>query len=115
VVLAAALEFGPITQKKNAAFAADAEKYHRLAVELKQALPTVEPGTTLVIYYGVWNEPYGFVSAVARTVYRDRTIKVVNIPRGQVEQGRRVYAKERRLYNTERGLIVASQDVLQAR
>jgi hypothetical protein len=114
-VLALAALLGPATVRKDDAFNADAAQYEWLAEQLRAVLPNVAPGTTLVIYYGTWNEPFGFASAVAETVYHDKSIRLVSVPRGQVTEGRPAYPNERRLYKVRNRLVLAPQKVLQAR
>lgn len=83
LVVLATLAFlgGLATVKRNAAWGRASEPYRVLANGLKQAVPEVEPGSRIVIYYGVWEGFPLWPNAVARTVYKDESIRVMNIGR----------------------------------
>lgn len=68
------------TRARNAAFAAETEQYRVLAQELPKVLPNLPEGATLVAYYGVWDSLVVWPTSVIRTVYRDPTLKFVNVP-----------------------------------
>ncbi len=88
VALAFSSTFGlSVTRERNQTFASDTETYRILAEGLKASAPTVPDGARIVIYYGIWNTFYIWPDAVAKTIYRDPKIHVLNIPRGQVETG----------------------------
>jgi hypothetical protein len=98
-----------ITQERDRAFARDTETYRILARGLKEAAPEVPPGARIVIYYGIWNTFYIWPDAVAKTIYRDREVRVVNVARGQVDgaaPGRS--GKDVVLFYTGRGFIRAA-------
>jgi hypothetical protein len=76
-----------ITRERDRTFARDTEPYRILADDLKAAAPTVPKGSRIVIYYGIWNSFFIWPDAVAKTIYRDPTLHVVNVPRAQVESG----------------------------
>jgi hypothetical protein len=74
-----------MTQERDAAFARDTETYRILAEGLMDAAPDVPQGARIVIYYGIWNTFYVWPDAVAKTIYRDRDVRIVNVSRGQVD------------------------------
>ena len=95
-----------ITQERDQAFAKDTEQYRVLADGLKQAAPQVPSGARIVIYYGVWNSLPIFPEAVARTIYKDQKVVVVNVPRGQVDgEAQRRDPKDVILFYTGKGFI----------
>jgi len=66
-------------QERDATWTAETAKYQPLADNLKLALKDPpKNGGRLVIYYGYW--PDFWASAVARTVYGDKKLFVVNVP-----------------------------------
>jgi hypothetical protein len=76
-----------MTRERDRAFANDTEPYRILADGLKASAPQVPKGSRIVIYYGIWNGLTIWPNAVAKTIYKDRSVVVVNVPRGQVETG----------------------------
>lgn len=72
------------TRARNAAFAAETEQYRILAQELPKVLPTLPEGATVVVYYGVWDSLVVWPTSVIRTVYKDPTLKFVNVPSERV-------------------------------
>jgi hypothetical protein len=86
--LAALAYFGGLaTIERNQAWGEASEPYRVLATGLKQAVPHVEPGSRIVIYYGVWDGFPLWPDAVARTIYRDGSIRVMNVGRALSEDG----------------------------
>ncbi len=53
--------------------------YEVLATGLKQTLPTVEPGSRFILYYGVWDGFQVWPDAVVRTIYKDPTLDAINV------------------------------------
>jgi hypothetical protein len=98
-----------ITHDRDRAFARDTEQYRVLATDLRTTLPQVPKGSRIVIYYGVWNSFFIWPDAVAKTIYKDPTIHVVNVPRGQVESGGPARGpKDVVLFYTGKGFIRAA-------
>jgi hypothetical protein len=78
VALACIVSWGVI-QDRDATWTAETAKYAPLADNLKLALKDPpKNGGRLIIYYGYW--PDFWASAVARTVYGDKKLFVVNVP-----------------------------------
>ena len=66
-------------QERDATWTAETAKYKPLADNLKIALKDPpKNGGRVVIYYGYW--PDFWASAVARTIYGDKKLYVVNVP-----------------------------------
>src|SRR5205823_4677740 len=72
---------GSATVNRNEAWAQSTEPYRTLAQGLKQAVPNTSNGSRIIIYYGVWNGFPLWPNAVARTIYKDESINVINVPR----------------------------------
>jgi hypothetical protein len=95
------------TMDRNEAWAREAAPYEILAEELPAALPDVSSNSRLVIYYGVWRDFVVWQDAVVQTIYRDRTLKTMNIDRDGVDTAE----LHRRpndvvIYYTEQGFLV---------
>jgi hypothetical protein len=98
-----------VTVQRDAAYARDTEPYRVLANGLKSAAPSVPHGARIVIYYGIWTGLAVWPDAVAETIYRDKTVHVVNVPRGQVESyNPRRGPKDVVLFYTDKGFIRAA-------
>ncbi len=98
-----------MTRERDQAFASDAETYRILADGLRQAAPDVPDGARIIIYYGIWNTFHVWPDAVAKTVYKDRKVSVVNVARGQIESGGPGRSpKDVVLFYTGRGFIRAA-------
>lgn len=65
--------------ERNRDWRQSTEPYRVLAQGLKQAVPQVEPGSRLVIYYGVWDGFNLWPEVVVRTVYRDASLNAVSV------------------------------------
>jgi hypothetical protein len=76
-----------MTRERDRTFASDTATYRVLADDLKAAAPHVPKGSRIVIYYGIWTGLTVWPDAVAKTIYKDRAVRVINVPRGQVESG----------------------------
>ena len=61
--------------------------YRILADGLKESAPKVPKGAKIIIYYGIWTGLTQWPDAVAKTIYKDETVRVINVPPGQVELG----------------------------
>jgi hypothetical protein len=95
-----------MTRERDATFARDTETYRILADGLRDTAPQVPQGARIVIYYGIWNTYYIWPDAVAKTIYRDRDVRIVNVPRGQVDgEGPARKDKDVVLFYTGRGFI----------
>jgi hypothetical protein len=98
-----------VTIQRDEVYARDTESYRVLAKGLKSAAPTVPQGARIVIYYGIWTGLAVWPDAVAETIYRDKTVHVVNVPRGQVESyNPRRGPKDVVLFYTGKGFIRAA-------
>ncbi len=98
-----------MTRDRDRTFADDTQPYRILAQGLKSSAPQVPRGSRIVIYYGIWNGLSVWPDAVAKTIYKDRTVHVVNVPRGQVESGGPGRdAKDIVLFYTGKGFIRAA-------
>jgi hypothetical protein len=98
-----------ITRERDRTFARDTEPYRVLANDLRATVPQVPKGSRIVIYYGIWNSFFIWPDAVAKTIYKDPTIHIVNVPRGQVESGGPSRdPKDVVLFYTGRGFIRAA-------
>jgi hypothetical protein len=95
------------TLARNETFARSAEPYRALAIELPRALPEVPPQSRLVIYYGVWDGSVVWQDAVVQTVYKDRSLRTVNVnPRGSEEFTVVPRIRDIVVHYTERGFIL---------
>jgi hypothetical protein len=95
-----------ITQERDEAWGRDTEPYRILADGLKAAAPQVPKGGRVIIYYGIWNTYHVWPDAVAKTIYKDPTVSVLNVPRALVESaGPTRSAKDVVLFYTGRGFI----------
>jgi len=101
--------FWQMTVDRNAAFARDSETYRILARGLPEALPAIPEHSRVVIYYGIWTGFYVWPDAVIQTTYRDRTLSILNVPRGQVEAASpRRRPTDMIVYYTGNGFIAAA-------
>jgi hypothetical protein len=73
--------------QRDRTFANDAETYRVLAYGLMESAPKVPKGAKIIIYYGIWNGLSQWPDAVAKTIYKDESVRIVNVPPGQVELG----------------------------
>jgi hypothetical protein len=110
-VLALALLSAYETRQRNETFAAAAEPYEVLAEGLPRALPKVASNSRLIIYYGVWDGAFVWQDAVVQTIYRDRTLRTLNVGRaGSESDALPVLKNDVVVFYTERGFIVPTQN-----
>jgi hypothetical protein len=95
------------TRARNDAFARQTEEYRILAEQLPKALKDVPPGATIVIYYGIWESYAAWPASVLRTVYKDPTIRFVNVTSDRVDfAAPYVRPNDRVVFYTGEGFIV---------
>ena len=100
------------TLERNDAFAASAEPYRALAEDLPRVLPDVPTGCRFVIYYGVWDGAVVWQDAVVQTIYRDRTLRTINIDSARTNSNViSPQPKDIVIFYTERGFILPSMPV----
>jgi hypothetical protein len=94
------------TIDRNEAFARTAEPYRALAYDLPHVLPYVASNSRLVIYYGVWEGSFVWQDAVVQTIYRDPTLRTVNVDWAATESsGPAPRPNDVVVYFTEHGFI----------
>ncbi len=97
---------GSTTEARNDAYGKKTEPYRALANDLPKALPEVPKSGRIIIFYGIWNEIPVWPDSVVKTVYRDRSLKVLNVPARQVEASSPgIKATDRVVFYTDRGFI----------
>jgi hypothetical protein len=94
------------TAERNRAYAAGTEPYRILAQELPAAVPAIPSNGRVIIYYGIWDGYAVWSDAVVQTIYRDRSLTVVNLTAAQVEAGGPpVRSNDRVVFYTDKGFI----------
>jgi hypothetical protein len=69
------------TIARNQQWSNATEPYRVLAEGLKAAHPQLQPGSRVVIYYGIWNGFSRWPDAAVQTIYGDQSLEVVNVSR----------------------------------
>ena len=94
------------TMDRNEVFGRSAEPYRALAEDLPRVVPEVAKGSRFIIYYGVWDGSVVWQDAVVQTVYKDRTLKTVNIDAARTDTNVITpQTKDVVLFYSERGFI----------
>jgi hypothetical protein len=97
------------TMDRNEVFGRSAEPYRALAEDLPQVVPEVAPGSRFIIYYGVWDGSVVWQDAVVQTIYRERSLKTLNIDAARTDTNVIApQAKDVVLFYSERGFIQPS-------
>ena len=97
------------TMDRNEVFGRSAEPYRALAEDLPQVVPEVPIGSRFIIYYGVWDGSVVWQDAVVQTIYRDRSLRTLNIDAARTDTNVIApQAKDVVLFYSERGFIQPS-------
>ncbi len=100
------------TIDRNHAYGLQTERYRVLAEQLPKALPSVPKHGRIVIYYGIWNLAPIWPESILRTLYRDPTLTVINVPPDQMDSGwPQVKLTDRVVYYTGSRFIVPAPAV----
>jgi hypothetical protein len=84
-------------ETRSDAWSEETAKYGLLAQSLERALPRVPPGSRIIIMNGNW--PDFWATSIAKTIYGDPSIRVVDIPPEQVKLPRPPFTKNDRVVN----------------
>ena len=69
-------------------------------------MPAIPSNGRVIIYYGIWDGYAVWSDAVVQTIYRDRSLTVVNLTAAQVEAGGPpVRPNDRVVFYTDKGFI----------
>jgi hypothetical protein len=67
------------TIQRNREFERAIRPFELLGVGMKRAVPRIPPGARVVIYFGIWDHFSVWPAVVLQTVYRDPTLRVINV------------------------------------
>ncbi|HLF78006.1 MAG TPA: hypothetical protein VJB57_11020 [Dehalococcoidia bacterium] len=116
IAVALAVVGGFASMERNETWERTTEPYRQLATSLKQAVPEVESGSRIIIYYGVWDGFTLWPDAVVQTIYKDPSLDAVNIPRQFSEDdGPRRRANDIVVYYTDGRFITVPYSAASAR